>query len=295
MRVLEDGKEGKALKEHSVATGTTAKDFVVVSNGYKLILQSRYRSFSLHCDAWERKQEVRIGGALASDIKLVASMADATPIPKDTKVQLCKWDAHALACDAHFPHIVSFFGAQVIPGEGEHILFTSSDDERLEIKARTDGFSRLEWLTVTRSGQEQLRAEWTRQIASREEAPAQDTLPVTVMRIADQEFADASQIVERIFLVAQKDVLCNAELLVRLQANGAASFAVRTASDDGVLAYEGFDGMLLRAADVAKTATVPAGSASGTSVYEEHVEPHLAWKRGQDTRKPASFGGVRAC
>jgi hypothetical protein len=298
-------KEGQ--KSVPVTTGTTAKDFTIVSkSGYTLTLQSRYRSFSLQHDAWERKKEVRVGGALVGDIKLVQSMEDATPIPlaHDATVQLCKWDAHALACDAHFPHIVSFFGDQVIPGEGEHTLLSLLSSS-FEIKARTDAFSRLEWLTVTAGASEpSLRAEWSRQIASGEEAPAQDTLPVTVLRVMGEEFADATRVVDHIFSLGEGEEAM--ELLVRFQANGAASFAMRASTaGNNNLHFDGFEGILVQQSDrhkkkQAPLRQAPGGSAASTatttaSVYEKHVEPHLAWRRGESTssEQPATaLGGI---
>lgn len=250
---------------------------------YTITLESLYRCVVVRRmdNLWNNGKKVRqtLGGALAGIVYEPLSLDDGTSGPV-IDLEIGHWDAHALVCDAHFPHIVSFFGASTIPGDGnDHLLLCTG---AVEIRASTDVFSRLLTLTVSEHGRGAVRCDWTRQLLSRDAPPSQDDVTPTSMRVSDGEennnviivntscslnATEATRIVDRIF-----NIESGGEVLVRMQANGAASFAVRGidhSSSSGLLTLP-----LSPMEAGARSAT--AGSAtSSSSTYEDLVEPHL--------------------
>lgn len=260
------------------------KTATIEFNGFKVAMQSKYRCFSLLHESWDpKKTATNVGGLLTTIVEEddIASMLDATPL-RVHDVQLGEWDMHALVCDAHFPHIVSLYGSSVIPGLGDkHHLLSVGDHAFF---AGTDDFSRLQelWVVVQEgeAAKEVCRAVWTRNTAP-DAAPSQSSVAPTSVCVDGGETlhtlgataASATRFVDRRF-----DCGNGATVLLRMQANGSASFALLNGDaappTEGVLAQK----------DENHASTLVLGGAGGattTSIYENCVEPHLAWKKNQ--------------
>jgi hypothetical protein len=258
-------------------------------------VDAKYRSVSVENSRWNstERQTVRLGGVLAAIIQEVSGPKDVTP-GQTRDVVLNEYSHHALACDAHFPHIVSFFGASVIPGAGDaHNLLHIND---VEVKAKMDFFSRLLELEVSKGGSRAVLGKWSRKEA--EAGPPQDRAPDVELEVAEA----GNAIVERTdvpafggpaaeatrahdFLVPLGDKSREGHLLVRLQANGAASFSIK--GTRARIHLSRASGLLVKRDENESAAVAAAGSASSAvseSVYEKLVEPHLAWRRGEATQ-----------
>lgn len=250
-------------------------DKVVLSiHGYTLTSEARYRSFGLENGEWARGQRKQFGGALAALVHVVSNLHDAAPgVTRD--LELGRWVSNALSCDAHFPHIVTFSGAQRIPGRSDdHLLFMQGDTE---VRASMDDFSRLNTLTVRQDDSELVRGTWTRP----HEALLQDAAPETSLVVvgadgAEKHFATSNGAAAATDYFEHTVKLADGnELLVRMQANGGTSFALSGDVDVDVT-----EGLLIDAAPGTPPAAL-SGNASSSSIYERTVEPHLAWKRGE--------------
>lgn len=271
-------------------------------------VDAKYRSVSVESSRWNSfaKQTVRLGGVLAAIIQEVSHPKDVTP-GQTRDIVLNEYSHHALACDAHFPHIVSFFGASDIPGAGDaHNLLHIND---VEVKAKMDSFSRLLELEVTKDGSRAVLGKWRRKEA--EAGPSQDRAPDVEFEVAEGDATDvptfggpaAEATRAHDFLVPLGDKPREGHLLVRLQANGAASFALK--GSRATMHLSRASGLLVKRDENEGAAVATAGSASSAaavseSVYEKLIEPHLAWRRGQATQlvdpdaASFSFGGIGA-
>lgn len=261
------------------------KDLEIEVCGFSVDVQSKYRAVGVRNAAWKHGDVVTVGGTLAGTIVPVPSMEENKMLPKfHTGVELGKWDANALSCDAHFPHLVTFFGDQIIPGPGEHTLFSHGG---VTVRATTDDFSRLSELWVVSQERETVRGVWTRNDAP----PDQDAAPKVSLTVNGTDVEPRSGVHESTLALlsgAASDETAT-ELFLRLQANGAASFALRNVEMASLTEAE--NGLLARRSEA--HAAVTKESALGTaasyiSIYEQGVEPHLAWKRG------AEAGGMSA-
>lgn len=246
--------------DHILLDGRRAPsgDVTIDTEAYTVVVQMEYR-----CVHIQRKQRpegpLTLGGALAAIVHQLQMEDDATPGPTRALIPNA-WAAHALVCDAFDPHVVSFFGARVVPGAGEHILFQS---DTTVVHAELDDFSRIRRLWTGN-----LDATWTRH------KPKEKGLQHTSLVV--QHNGERKEVMD---LMYEDCVLplggggTGGELLVRMQSNGAASFALRGQRVVG----EGCSGILLA------KAAVPEGAQRGRecSYYERNVEPHLAWSAGR--------------
>jgi hypothetical protein len=245
----------------------------------KLKMDARYRSFGVEHAEWQPHDVIRIGGALATLVHVVNSLSDNTPGPL-IDVEINKWKAHALSCDAHFPHIVSFNGESVIAGSGEnHILF---DAHNVQVVAKMDNFSRLDRLRVMRAEETVVDAVWHRS----DTVPLQDQAPTSQLQLADDPehvlkthgmtAAESTRAVDRVIPLDR-----GCELLVRLQANGGSSFALRGPDAEVVTLMTHAEGLLFKQSSNGHASQPGTASAVTSSIYERAVEPHLAWKRNE--------------
>lgn len=302
-----------STKEELVATrgdeslmkvGDTDAEEIVIScgGGYKIRTEAKYRSFGIENDALMTSghKMLRSGGAMSTVVHEVTTIDDVTPGPV-LDIELGKWDAHALACDAHFPHVVSFYGAQTIPGYSDNHLLFEHHESDLSVHASMDHFSRLDILRVVIGGHDVLRASWSRPTSTI--APSVDSVPLTTLAIESEDslcvdgadsntfFAthgksatDATRFFERTFALSG-----GGELLVRAQANGATSFALR-----GARSFEDeFSGLLVERG-TGSPCVKGSASAKTSSVYERKVEPHLAWSQGRGVVDKATMGRISA-
>lgn len=263
------------------------QDVTISAGDCTVRVESRYRSVGVENSKWARGQTHSFGGVLAGLVLEPSSATDATPGPlRDTKLN--DWDAHALSCDAHFPHIVSFFGASVIPGASDsHTLFEHGD---VSVTAAMDDFSRLLHLDVRKAGEVVAHGEWSRADAK----PAQDRAPTTTLdttmgtaepptHTEGTTATDATRAVDHV-VPLEKD----GELLVRMQANGAASFAVRGVD------VELPTGLLMERGTGSPVVSAAAGATTSTSLYEKVLEPHLAWRKGKQSKTTTAIGSIGA-
>lgn len=249
--------------------------------GFKLQVQSKYRAVGVGSAKWSRGDVIEVGGILAGSIATVSAFDTNTPTTSVTLVTVDKWDANALSCDAHFPHLVTFLGDQIIPGHGEHTLL---HHDNLVVTSTMDHFSRMNTLCVTRDNVEIIRGTWARDdgtVAPNQFAAPKVALSVRVTKddiTEDVNVEYKTGVFEKVFSVGGDD----GEILMRMQSNGSASFAIRnidtsewTVAQNGLLAQRSSaDAIIAGERGSASSSTVT------TSIYERGVEPHLAWQRG---------------
>ena len=259
---------------------------------YEIKMETKYRTVSVGNAKWRPGQTHLLGGVLASTLMEPANANDNKPGPVH-QTTLNKYTANALSCDAHFPHIVSFFGSSVIPGPATEVTphnFLLFDG--VSILAQTDAFSRLTDLELRVNNVLVHRAKWTRQNA--DASPDQNSAPNVKMIVDSVVVEDCGGVVAATQCV---DFIApfhhGGELLVRLQANGAASFAIREVDVD--VFRKDATGFLVNQSSSAMSQKLASGTAaSSTSVYENVIEPHLAWAKGKQTGETKRVGGIRA-
>lgn len=278
-----------SMQLHANALVVEAGDFahggdsidVRVGKNHVVRVEAKYRSFSIQND--DAAETVHAGGCLAL-VVTECELNDARPgVRRD--VTRAQFRAHALACDAHFPHIVTFDGGSIIPGKGDdHLLFACCG---VQVRAATDDFSRLLRLWVVVGEQIAWWAEWTR---TSEGVTTLETAASSEKITTSNSATEATRFVD--YTIELENGGC--ELLVRAQANGAASFALRGAALKGPQC-----GLLvgMGGCDIISMEPATGASSSVLSAYENIIEPHLAWARGTaaGTASEAHGGALVLC
>lgn len=259
--------------------GEKGTDAILHAHGFKLNMQSKYRAVGVTADGQKDGDTVDAGGILAGLIASVPTIQSNDSAGSNVQVTLNKWTANALSCDAHFPHIVTFFGEQIVPGAGSFTLF---ELDGLAVRSVHDEWSRLDKLTIERDGATQLEARWSREASP----PLQDMPPKVSMTVVGAAAQLEHDLVEQILPIG-----ANGELLVRLQSNGAASFAVRNI-DMGTWNPEANGLLAKRSVKEGQMNSAGTAASCTTSIYERSVEPHLAWRRGAATVDSTKVGCI---
>lgn len=320
------GVDGKSVEGHPLDTREVATDengvFVAVDMGagHTLRAETRYRSVVVTNPAWRKGAQLTAGGVMSGVVHTIASEGADADVPKDAGAPgpmrtftLGQWDAHALVCDAHFPHIVTFQGDSFIPGGGPCVLFA---DSTLRVHGTFDDFSRVQKLVVERAkgdsvgGWEmQMGAVWVRE---RERAPSANALadlefrlsadgettvvPTTVVLSTrgDDRTEQQHEVAKRCtnFTSKEFETESGAYLLVRVQANGSASFAIRGSAGAAIGALVGTGDSVVQDDTSTSIARWVPESTARASAYELVVEPHLARARGASVARGITHGAA---
>lgn len=262
-------EEDEEPKVHCVAVGP-----------YNICIEAMYRCVNVTNEHWRPLETHTLGGLLSGEVFEPTSLLDATQ-GRLRDVVVNEWCMHALSCDAHFPHTVSFFGTSVIPGpDCDHTLFSL---EEVRVSAGMDHFSRLDHMDVRCDGEIVFRTRWTRYASCM--SPDQNNAPLTMMHVNDDEVpmrthgmstTDATRSVEH-----RVELKEGGTLLIRTQANGSASFAVKQIPPHRM---DHAIGLLMERGTGTPTQAGSVTTAT-SSTYESFLAPHLAWKRGQSASK----------
>lgn len=242
MQLQQQSSTHMTITEDEECSGGTVR-IGIHGTSYTIVAQGKYASFAIHSDDWFPGRRLRrVGGALATIIHtLDGGLWDATPGPCKREIVVHHYAAHALVCDAEDPHIVTFMGTserlvgdvQLLGGRGLPTIYATLDDKHRIERIEVPGHSFV--------------ATWERD-DTKTRLVIDKKVYDNPMKYLDYHFGN---------------------LLVRLQPNGAASFAHRgrlPTTATGVLAATG---------DVA--AMTPSFADVVTDcVYERCTEPHLA-------------------
>lgn len=265
----ENSEDDEEPKVHCVTVGK-----------YLICIEAMYRCVNVTSDDWRPMQTHRLGGLLAGVVFQVPTPLDFQEGPAKN-VTLNEWSMNALCCDAHFPHTVSFFGHLIIPGPGEnHSLFHM---EEVRISSSMDHFSRVDDLTIVCGDETVHRCHWTRYASCM--SPDQNNAPLTMLHVNDEPMPMRTHGVPSDEATRSVDHIVHfnagGSMLVRMQANGSASFAIKDVSHQRL---DHATGLLMERG--AGTPTQPGTVTTATSsTYEAVLAPHLAWKKGQSAKR----------
>lgn len=258
--------EAISLQFEEDQVGGTAH-FTIDGTGYTVVAQGKYASFGLQQTNWSVGQNVTdIGGALAGVIHTVENLWDVAPGPTVRNLEVGAFEGgSALVCEADIPHIVTFGGNSLFETGDITLLEESADGSIPRVEATLDQYNRIESLRIPKHN---FKAVWTRGVFGGE------YVKPSVCAISNGAFDvhdDAFGYLDMTF----------GNLLVRIQPKGAVSFAVR-----GPLPSDAA-GVLI---DVDTTAArLAQNSAVSESIYERHVEKHLASEVSQMSKM---FSGI---
>lgn len=247
-----------------IETAGNDQSIVLTVDGINVVVQAMYRSFAVQHDAWANGISMTAGGAMMGLIHTLPALDDVSGLDNRRTLTIGNYEFHALACEADAPHIVSFDGASILPGAGNHQLFQLG---AFQINAQMDDEHRLLALDVEQNGASAMNATWARN-------GADCTLTINGIEeacTATGTVEEATRAIDHSFVIDEKNMT---ELQVRMQANGAAMFAVRNTTGAQL---ERSAGLLMQRNNVDEAK--PVLGASAVSVYERILEPHLALGR----------------